>query len=122
MDIVVNNKTESDSIANINITIEIGPSYLESELNLNFDYSLKISLRKPNINIFEINTDHKILCKSGKVEEEKSGLVISGLETISHLDFFMLYVILPLKQNDSNNSYHFNTKILNNFKILFIYF
>ena len=71
LDIVVNNKTESDSIANINITIEVGPSYLESELNLNFDYSLKISLRKPNINIFEINTEHKILCKTGKVEEEK---------------------------------------------------
>ena len=37
------------------------------EQKYDFDYSLKVSLRKPDINILEINSEHKLLCKSEKI-------------------------------------------------------
>ena len=33
-------------------------------------YSLKVSLRKPEINIFEINSPHKMLCKTEKINDK----------------------------------------------------
>ena len=53
---------KEDSLENLIINISVG--YSEDEKDLNFTYSLKVSLRKPEINIFEINSDHKTLCKT----------------------------------------------------------
>ena len=61
------NREEDDSIAGINIIISVG--YSEVEKNINFYYSLKVSFRKQTINIFEINSEHKLLCKTEKVNE-----------------------------------------------------
>ena len=54
----------------LNITINV--SYSSSELNNNFDfnYSLKVSLRKKGINIFEINPGYKVLCSPEKINED----------------------------------------------------
>ena len=47
----------------------MGYSSLELNKNINFEFSLKVSIRKPEINIFEINSEHKILCKTEKVNQ-----------------------------------------------------
>ena len=52
------------SIQGLNLIIRVGLSSEEIEKNLDLNYSLKISLRKSNINILEINSEHKLLCKS----------------------------------------------------------
>jgi len=52
------------------ITIYIGVGHNKSEINKKeYNYSIKVSFSKPNINIFEINSDHKILCKTEKFNE-----------------------------------------------------
>ena len=57
------------SIKGLNLIIGVGLSNLEMDKDIDFDYSLKISLRKPDVNILEINSEHKILCKSEKINE-----------------------------------------------------
>ena len=57
---------ERDTIKDLNIIIGVGYSNSEIIKN-NYIYSLKVSLRKPNINIFEINSEHKLLCKTEKI-------------------------------------------------------
>ena len=60
---------EKDSIANTSLIIGVGHSSLE-ESDLKFNYILKLSLRKSDINIFTINSDNKILCKMEKINED----------------------------------------------------
>ena len=60
---------EDDSIAGLNLVISVGYSKIEIGKNIKFDYSLKVSFRKQTINIFEINSEHKLLCKTEKVNE-----------------------------------------------------
>ena len=61
---------EDDSIENLTLSIEVGNSLLEEEKEyFNFNYSLKVSLRKSDINIFEVNSDHKILCTTEKIND-----------------------------------------------------
>ena len=60
--------TKKDSIENLTIVIGINYSYWEKD-SFSFEYSLKVSLRKPNINIFKVNSDHKILCTTEKINE-----------------------------------------------------
>ena len=56
-------KMKNESIKDLNIILGIG--HLDSETNKrNYTYSLKVSVRKPDINIFEINSENKILCKT----------------------------------------------------------
>ena len=62
-------RVEDDSIEGLNIGISVRCSELEIEKNINFYYSLKVSLRKQTINIFEINSENKLLCKTEKVNE-----------------------------------------------------
>ena len=92
LEMIENNKTESDSIVNLSIIIEVGYSYLETDQNLNFDYTLKISLRKPDINIFKIKSNHKILCKTEKIER---------IEELKYRCFFMI-INNNNEQNDKN--------------------
>ena len=62
------NKIDKTKIDDINIYIGVGHN--KSEINKKkFNYSMKVSFSKPDINIFEINSDHKILCKTEKYNE-----------------------------------------------------
>jgi len=63
------NKIDKKKIDVINIYIGVGHN--KSEVNKKeFNYSMKVSISKPDINIFEINSDHKILCKTEKYNEK----------------------------------------------------
>ena len=64
----IDNK-EIDSLCNITINIEAGFTQFEKNHNFGANYSLKVSLRKPVINIFKINSDNNILCKTEKITE-----------------------------------------------------
>jgi hypothetical protein len=76
----INNKEDNDEflfyIYYINKTNNIlnELSYAKSNKivnkNIDFDYALKISLRKSEINIFEINSEHKMLCNPEKINKE----------------------------------------------------
>ena len=58
------------SISGLTFTIKVGLSNLELEQdNINSNFSLKVSARKPIINILEINSEHKTLCEMEKVHE-----------------------------------------------------
>ena len=62
------NKIDKKELNDINIYIGVGHN--KSEINKKeYNYSMKVSFSKPNINIFEINSDHKILCKTEKFNE-----------------------------------------------------
>ena len=62
-----NNK--NDSLVNVTLIIGVGHSSLE-EINLSINYKLKVSLRKSDINIFKINSDNEISCKTEKINED----------------------------------------------------
>ena len=51
------------------VKIEYNPLIFKDD-DFNFDFSLKVSLKK-SINILKINSEHKILCKMEKIENEK---------------------------------------------------
>ena len=63
------NKIDKKKIYGINIYIGVGHNKLEVNKK-EFNYSMKVSFSKPDINIFEINSDHKILCKTEKYNEK----------------------------------------------------
>ena len=64
----VMNKINRTEINDINMYIGVGHN--KSEINKKeYQYSMKVSYSKPNINIFEINSDHTILCKTEKFNE-----------------------------------------------------
>ena len=68
----INKKREKDintTIQGLNMIITVSSSSSELNLDFNFYYSLKVSLRKPEINIFEINSSHKMLCKTERINE-----------------------------------------------------
>ena len=66
-------QSQNDIIIGLNVIIGVGYSSSETEQNIYFDYSLKISYRKTGINIFEINSEHKILCNPEKINEDIYG-------------------------------------------------
>ena len=56
---------------NVNMIVKVGyNTYLTNESNFDFEYSLKVSLRKP-VNILEINSEQHILCQTEKIENNK---------------------------------------------------
>ena len=62
------NKIDKEKIDEINIYIGVGHNKSEIDKK-EYNYSMKVSYSKPDINIFEINSDHKILCKTEKINE-----------------------------------------------------
>ena len=59
-----------DTLDNLNIILGVG--YSNSETNkINFKYSLKISLRTETVPIYKINSEHKILCKTERINDNK---------------------------------------------------
>ena len=56
---------------NVDMIVKVGyNTYLINESNFDFEYSLKVSLRKP-VNILEINSEQHILCQTEKIENNK---------------------------------------------------
>ena len=70
----INKKSGSDkqNITGLFALIEVKNSNSSSELDnkVAFDFSLKVSLKKDNINILEVNSEHNILCKTEKVSDD----------------------------------------------------
>ena len=85
-------RVEDDSIEGLNIGISVRCSELEIEKNINFYYSLKVSLRKQTINIFEINSENKLLCKTEKVNETN----FRCLFIIYHFFLIISHIILVI--------------------------
>ena len=78
---------ENETIKDLEIVIGVG--YPISEIDkIDYDYELKVSLRKPEINILEINSEHKILCKT---------------EKDSQTNYKCLFVITYNQEKSSNN-------------------
>ena len=59
----------TSSIEGLNMTIAVSSPSSELNSDFGFYYSLKVSLKKSEINIFEINSSHKMLCKTEKINE-----------------------------------------------------
>ena len=83
---------------NMNVKIEYDP--LKYEEDFNFDYSLKVSLKK-SINILKINSEHKILCQMEKIENEKYRCLFMVVNNKTSNDNKNL-IIFPLVNENSN--------------------
>lgn len=97
-------KNDENNINNLTIFIKIGLTELELEQNdeFEFDYSLKVSLRKPVINILEINSEHKILCKT---------------ENISDNNYRCIFMIVNYSHEENNKNLIIYSNIKNNIKL-----
>jgi len=83
------NDNKIDSISGLTLFIKVGLSNDELEHdNINFEYSLKVSAKKPKLNIFEINSEHKTLCEMEEVHENnyRCLFVITDIENKENLD------------------------------------
>lgn len=97
-----------DSIKNLSLIIGVGHS--NTEINKNeFIYSLKISLKKNGINIFEINSEHKILCKTEKINESNKCLFIINYnnDDIEKQDKNIIIYATPQIQTNKLNIYSY---------------
>ena len=83
---------------NMHVKIEYDP--LKYEGDFNFDYSLKVSLKK-SINILKINSEHKILCQMEKIENEKYRCLFMVVNNKTSNDNKNL-IIFPLVNENSN--------------------
>ena len=83
---------------NMHVKIEYDP--LKYEEDFNFDYSLKVSLKK-SINILKINSEHKILCQMEKIENEKYRCLFMAVNNKTSNDNKNL-IIFPLVNENSN--------------------
>ena len=80
---------QKSSISGLTFFIKVGLSNLELEHdNINFDFSLKVSAKKPKINILEINSEHKTLCEMEKINENnyRCLFVITDYESKENID------------------------------------
>ena len=80
---------QKSSISGLTFFIKVGLSNLELHHdNINCDFSLKVSAKKPKINILEINSEHKTLCEMEKVNENnyRCLFVITDYESKENID------------------------------------
>ena len=82
---------EIDSLINITLNIQVGYSSEEKTYNFIFDYSLKVSLRKPVINVFKINSAHKILCKTEKITENNYRCIFMAVNHYENDENIIIY-------------------------------
>ena len=90
------------SLYGLNLIIGVGLSPLEFENEINFDYSLKISLRKTIINIFEIKSKHKILCKTEK-EDKTNRCIFIITNNIENGENLIIYSKAPYESQNKLN-------------------
>ena len=91
---------KKDSFENITIKIIIGYSSLEYEKELTFNYSLKVSLRKSEINIFEIKSSHKILCKTENINNDYYRCLF--MITYNYSENNHNLIVYSISQNNTN--------------------
>ena len=85
------NKTKEKTIKGLNIIVGVGHSYSEKYKN-EFTYSLKTSLRKKDINIYEMNSEHKVLCKNEKNDKTNyKCLLVIKYDNISKYENIIIY-------------------------------
>ena len=82
---------EMDSLSAVTINIEVGYSSSEKDYDIIANYSLKISSRKAVINIFKINSEHKILCKTEKITENNFRCVFMAINYHEYDEDIILY-------------------------------
>ena len=88
---------EDDSIADINLIIGVGNPFLET-YNFGFSYTLKVSLKKPEINILKINSDNKILCKTEQINGKNYRCLFMILNNF--VDEGSNFIIYPISKNN----------------------
>ena len=103
---------KSDIIDNINIENLDIIITIATKLDINFIYSLKISLRKQHINIFEIKSEHKYLCKTEKLKDDKYGCLFMFTNNINESNWDNL-IIYSKTQNDINEYVHIYADFIN---------
>lgn len=69
-EIIKGSGSTKQNITGLFALIEVKSSSLDLDNKVTFDFSLKVSLKKDDINIFEVNSEHNILCKTEKISEE----------------------------------------------------
>ena len=96
------NKTKYENISIImKVTIDYNSSNFAQDFN--FDYSIKVSLKK-SINILKINFEHKILCQTEKVEDEKYRclFMIVNNKTSNNEEDNKSLIIFPIMNENSD--------------------
>ena len=82
-------KTKKDSIAGLFILVGVSSSSPELGNIISFDFSLKLSLQKNDINIFEVNSEHNFLCKTSKIGDGNNYkclfMLVNNNESLSNL-------------------------------------
>lgn len=85
----INTKTHKENISGLFILVGVSSSSPELENIISFDFSLKLSLRKNNINIFEVNSEHNLLCKTEKIGDSNNYtclfMIVNNNESLSNL-------------------------------------
>ena len=69
-EIIKRSGSTKQNITGLFALIEVKSSSSDLDNKITFDFSLKLSLKKDDINIFEVNSEHNILCKTEKISEE----------------------------------------------------
>ena len=69
-EIIKGSGSTKQNITGLFALIEVKSSSSDLDNKITFDFSLKLSLKKDDINIFEVNSEHNILCKTEKISEE----------------------------------------------------
>ena len=98
---IIKNK---ETIDNLNIIIKAKFPPLINQ-NSKIYYSLKVSLKKPDINIIEINSFHKILCKTEKINDKNLCLLMLN---IKENDFEQFNKDLIVYSNSQSNNFKLN--------------
>ena len=112
--------TEKDTIEGLNIYIGVGYSLYELDKNIIFDYSLKISYRKTGINIFEINSEHKILCNPEKINDDNYGCLFVYIYNNNDTQNVNDLLIYTSSQNNEIYADYINKDEYNNWNITYL--
>ena len=106
------------SLSGLSLIIKVGLSNSEYEHdNISSDYSLKVSARKPTINWFEINSEHKTLCEMEKADENNYRRLFI-ITDIGNKENMIIYTISQKKEIKLNiYADYINKTLYDNFKI-----
>ena len=70
-DIIKKSGSTKQNITGLYVLIEVKSSSSDLDNKIKFDFSLKMSLKKSDINILEVNSGHNILCRTEKISDDK---------------------------------------------------
>lgn len=70
-EIIEKSGSTKQNITGLFVLIEVKSSSSDLDNKITFDFSLKMSLKKSDINILEVNSGHNILCRTEKISDDK---------------------------------------------------